>query len=428
MDRPPYDIVCGRNYDGQNVDCSDTFFHNYLTNFINVFVKKILNEMHSISRLLKIPSSEEMLKFKKSIFRLCLDVAHYDMFDDFMKTRATRVEFGPTSHSIYDMFYVNDTLVNGPQVPFGVINGGKAPVPVLTIQGQQRDCRVVNLYISGLIMYMLGQFGWIHNYPLHYVPSYTQYFPNSEDLSDQYVGRALPSYPQFSEDGSALPDILQGEAPIPTPIDEIALLIINFFGGFVAKNFQVAADTAPEQRPVGPHRDTLTYVANTLVTIPPVPTFTGESSSGVLVWNNKDQLKSTSIFLSAFQRDRISSSLLDHPGIIGLHISDKEKPNNFQSWNVSQVNDSITHFEFRVILAIPSEWRALNNQSCNVTILLKDGEKYPGEYGDFIKQVRAATHGGAKKRNKSKRRNQKKSIKKNRHHNRKRLSRRKRFY
>lgn len=417
---PSYDIVCGRDYNGQNVDCSDDiFFRNYLKDFINVFVKKVINELRVIPRLRKLPNVDELLEFKKRIFKLCLDVAHYDMFDGFMKTRATRVEFGPTSHSIYDMYYVDDTLVNGPQVPLGVING--VQVPVLTIQGQQRDCRVVNLYTSGLIMYMLGQFGWIRNYPLDRIPSYTQYFPNSEDLADEYEGRALPDI-----------EPLRGEAPIPTPFDEIALLIIDFFmsgGRGVAKNFKMAADSARDQRPVAP---TLTYVANAFTTFPPVPDFSGNPPKGALIWNNADQLISTSIFLSVLQNDGHESSfLLGHDGttrVIELHISDIENPSNFQSWNVESVTGVANQYlAFEVKLARTNGWKARDGSACNVTIL-KDGQRYPEPSDVFADKVRAATRGGAKKRNKSKRRNQKKSNKKNRHHNRKRLSRRKRFY
>jgi hypothetical protein len=417
---PPYDIVCGRDYNGQNVDCSDDiFFRNYLKDFINVFVKKVFNELAQIQRLRRLPNVDELLEFKKRIFKLCLDVTHYDMFDDFMKIRATRVEFGPTSHSIYDVYYVDDTLVQGPPVPFGIING--VQVPVVTIQGQQRDCRVVNLYTSGLIMYMLGQFGWIGNYPLGRIPSYTQYFPNSEDLADEYEGRALPDIKP-----------LRGERPIPTPIDEIALLIINFFingGRDAAKNFEVAGDGARDQRPVAP---TLTYVANTSTNLPPVPDFSGRPSNGALIWNNPNQLRSTIIYLSVLQNDGHESSfLLGHDGttrVIGLHISDIANPNNFQTWSVNSVTGVANqHFTFDVTLAATNNWNASNGSACNVTIL-KDGQRYPEPSDVFADKVRAATRGGAKKRNKSKRRNQKKSNKKNRHHNRKRLSRRKRFY
>jgi hypothetical protein len=424
-DRPPqlppqaphYDIVCGRDYNGQNVDCSDDiFFRNYLKDFINVFVKKVINELNAIPRLFKLPNVDQLLEFKKRIFKLCLDVTHYDMFDDFMKIRATRVKFGSTSHSIYDVDYVDGTLVQGPPVPFGIINGER--VPVVTIQGQQRDCRVVNLYTSGLIMYMLGQVGWIGNYPLDRVPSYTQYFPKSEDLADEYEGRALP-------------DPLRGERPIPTPIHEIALLIIDFFmsgGRGVAKNFEVPGDGARDQRPVAP---TLTYVANISMNSPPVPDFSGRPSNGALIWNNPDQLRSTIIYLSVLQKDGYDSSfLLGHDGttrVRELRISDIANPNNFQTWSVHSVTDANQHFTFGVTLAANNNWNASNGSECNVTIL-KDGQRYPEPSDVFADKVRAATRGGAKKRNKSKRRNQKKSNKKNRHHNRKRLSRRKRFY
>ena len=332
-----------------------------------------------------------------------------------MKIRATRVKFGPTSHSIYDVDYV-DTLVQGPPVPFGIING--VQVPVVTIQGQQRDCRVVNLYTSGLIMYMLSQFGWIG---MGSIPSYTQYFPSSEDLADEYEGRPLP-------------DLLRGERPIPTPTNEIALLIIDFFvsgGRGAAKNFEVPGDGARDQRPVAP---TLTYVANTSMNVPPVPDFGVRPSNGALIWNKPkpNQLHSTIIYLSVLQKDGFDSSfLLGHDGatrVRELRISDIANPNNFQTWSVHSVIEVANqHFTYGVTLAANNSWNASNGSTCNVTIL-KDGQRYPEPSDVFADKVRAATRGGAKKRNKSKRRNQKKSIKKNRHQNRKRLSRRKRFY
>jgi hypothetical protein len=231
-----------------------------------------------------------------------------------------------------------------------------------------------------------------------------------------------------------LPDIepLQGERPIPTPIKEIALLIINFFingGRDAAKNFEVAADSARDQRPVAP---TLIYVANTSMNLPPVPDFGGRPSNGALIWNNPDQLRSTIIYLSVLQNDGYDSSfLLGHDGttrVRELRISDIANPNNFQTWSVHSVTDvDNQHFTFNVTLAATNRWNASNGSKCNVTIL-KDGQRYPEPSDVFADKVRAATRGGAKKRNKSKRRNQKKSIKKNRHRNRKRLSRRKRFY
>ena len=64
---PPYDIVCGRDYNGQNVDCSDDiFFRNYLKDFINVFVKKVFNELALIQGGVRnLPNVEALLDFKK---------------------------------------------------------------------------------------------------------------------------------------------------------------------------------------------------------------------------------------------------------------------------------------------------------------------------------------------------------------------------
>ena len=79
MDRPPqlptqihpYDIVCGRDYNGQNVDCSDDFFRNYLKDFINVFVKHVFIDLNRIRLFHKHPGVGELLEFKKRIFKLC---------------------------------------------------------------------------------------------------------------------------------------------------------------------------------------------------------------------------------------------------------------------------------------------------------------------------------------------------------------------
>ena len=138
---PPYDIICGQDFNGQNVACSrsppEDFFNMYLVGFINVFVNDVLQ---NLTRMLNYQQYyEKILKLKQQIFKICLNVRYYTMFVNYMQERMPPINIDGHQIPIFDLDYIQDP-----------------PQPTVTADGTVIDCKILHLFIGGLAINMMS--------------------------------------------------------------------------------------------------------------------------------------------------------------------------------------------------------------------------------------------------------------------------------
>jgi len=401
---PPYDIICGPDFNGQNVACSRSppgdFFNMYLVGFINVFVNDVLQ---NLTRMLSYPGMyEKILRLKQQMFKICVNVRYYTMFATYMQQRMPVVDIGGHNTPIFDLDYIN----NPPQLT------------VTAADGTVLDCKIIHLFIGGLAINMMSMLGWLPDLSLDRLPVYQSILPDDRQIGEDTI--------------EAFMDKMRRQE---ITIDSIRLLYAvtssNFFsvggGGSVIQELGRVASGF-----------TRTYVADTMMTAPPVPAFSDPALNfpkNRIIWNSRNQVTSTVIYVSCFDESNTDIEFLLRDGVKGgkLRICDPANPEiNFQEWRISDggiggVLDK--YVQYKVQPMGGNGWQAQNGQMCQL-IIMKSEQTVPTPSDDLRRQIIEATRqiGGVKRQNKSKRRRQKKSNKKSRRRNGKRSYRRSRFY
>ena len=401
---PPYDIICGPDFNGQNVACSrsppDDFFNMYLVGFINVFVNDVLQ---NLTRMLSYPGMyEKILRLKQQMFKICVNVRYYTMFATYMQQRMPTVDIGGHNTPIFDLRYIKNL---------------RQPT-VTAADGTVLDCKILHLFIGGLAINMMSMLGWLPDLSLDRLPVYQSILPNDDEIGEDTI--------------EAFMDEMDRQE-IKT--DSIRLLYAETSSDF----FSVGGGGSVIQEL---DRDapgfTKIYVAETTTTAPPVPAFSDPAlnfPSNRIIWNSRNQVTSTVIYVSCFDESNTDIEFLLRDGVKGgkLRICDPANPEiNFQEWRISDggiggVLDK--YVQYKVQPMGGNGWQAQNGQMCQL-IIMKPGQIVPTPYDVLRRQIIEATRqiGGVKRQNKSKRRRQKKSNKKSRRRNGKRSYRRSRFY
>ena len=401
---PPYDIICGPDFNGQNVACSPPgdFFNMYLVGFINVFVNDVLQ---NLTRMLSYPGMyEKILRLKQQMFKICVNVRYYTMFATYMQQRMPMVDIGGKSTPIFDLDFI--------QTP---------PQPTVTAaDGTVLDCKILHLFIGGLAINMASMLGWLPaDLTLDHLPIYVSILPDDvligEDVNDAFID-----------------EMRKQESKINSIRLLYAVTSSDFFSiggtGSVREEFSRVASPGFSRR----------YVAVTDTTRPPVPTFHEPALNfpkNRIIWNSQNQSVSNVIYVSCFDESNTDVEFLLRDGVKGgtLRICDPANPEfNFQEWringgNIGGVLDK--YVQYKVQPMGGNGWQAQNGQMCQL-IIMKSGQTVPTPSDDLRRQIIEATRqiGGVKRQNKSKRRRQKKSNKKSRRRNGKRSYRRSRFY
>ena len=404
---PPYDIICGPDFNGQNVACSPgDFFNMYLVGFINVFVNDVLQ---NFTQMLIYPQYyEKILRLKQQMFKICVNVRYYTMFATYMQQRMPTVDIGGHIIPIFDLDYIQDP-----------------PRPTVTAaDGTVIDCKILHLFIGGLAINMMSMLGWLPDLTLEHMPIYLSIFPD-EDLIGEDINSAF------------MDEMRKKKSEINSIRLLYAVTSSNFFsvggGGSVIQELGRGLDaTSP-----GSPGFTRTYVADTMMTAPPVPAFSDPALNfpkNRIIWNSRNQVKSTVIYVSCFDESNTDIEFLLRDGVKGgtLRICDPTNPEiNFQEWHIN--GDGIggvldKYVQYKVQPMGGNGWQAQNGQMCRL-IIMKSSQTVPTPYDDLRRQIIEATRqGGVKRQNKSKRRRQKKSNKKSRRRNGKRSYRCSHFY
>ena len=401
---PPYDIICGPDFNGQNVACSPPgdFFNMYLIGFINVFVNDVLQKL---TRMLNYQQYyEKILKLKQQMFKICLYGPYYTMFATYMQQRMPTVDIDGQKIPIFDLDYIQDP-------------------PRLTVtaaDGTVIDCKILHLFIGGLAINMMSILGWLPDLTLEHLPIYVSILPD-----DRQIGEDI---------NSAFIDEMRKQK---SKINSIRLLYAvfssDFFsiggGGSVSQEFSRVASGF-----------TRTYVAVTTITTPPVPTFYQSAPNfpkNRIIWNTRNQVTSTVVYVSCFDEYNADIEFILKDGVKGgtLRICDPANPEiNFQEWHINdddRIGGVLDKYVQYKVQYMGGRWQAQNDQICQL-IIMKPGQIVPTPYDDLKRQIIEATRqiGGVKRQNKSKRIRQKRSNKKSRHHNVKRSYNRRssRFY
>lgn len=405
---PPYDIICGPDFNGQNVACSRSppgdFFNMYLVGFINVFVNDVLQ---NLTRMLGYHQPyEKILKLKQQMFKICLNGPYYTMFATYMQQRMPLVDIDGQKISIFDLDYIQDP----PQLT--------QPRPIVTADGTVIDRKILHLFIGGLAINMMSMLGWLPDLTLDRLPVYESILPD-----DRQIGEDI--------NGAFMDKMRKQESKINSIRLLYAVTSSDFFsiGGTGSVIQEFSRDASGFTR---------TYVAETTMTTPPVPTFYQSAPnfpSNRIIWNSRNQVTSTVIYVSCFDESNTDIEFLLRDGVKGgtLRICDPANPEiNFQEWGISGggiggVLDK--YVQYKVQYMGGNGWQAQNGQMCQL-IIMKPRQIVPTPSDDLRRQILEATRqiGGVKRQNKSKRRRQKKSNKKSRRRNGNRSYRRNRFY
>ena len=405
---PPYDIICGPDFNGQNVACSRSppgdFFNMYLVGFINVFVNDVLQ---NLTRMLGYHQPyEKILKLKQQMFKICLNGPYYTMFATYMQQRMPLVDIDGQKISIFDLDYIQDP----PQLT--------QPRPIVTADGTVIDRKILHLFIGGLAINMMSMLGWLPDLTLDRLPVYESILPD-----DRQIGEDI--------NGAFMDKMRKQESKINSIRLLYAVTSSDFFsiGGTGSVIQEFSRDASGFTR---------TYVAETTMTTPPVPTFYQSAPnfpSNRIIWNSRNQVTSTVIYVSCFDESNTDIEFLLRDGVKGgtLRICDPANPEiNFQEWGISGggiggVLDK--YVQYKVQYMGGNGWQAQNGQMCQL-IIMKPRQIVPTPSDDLRRQIIEATRqiGGVKRQNKSKRRRQKKSNKKSRRRNGNRSYRRNRFY
>ena len=381
----PYDIICGPDFNGQNVTCSppDQQLKSYISAFINLFVNTLLGE----SGYRKASCTpDNIMRLKKTIFLICSTVRFYTMFSTYMQQMPS-VNISGVMTPLFNMNYIPNPLP-----PF--------QLTIVTNQGMRVDCKILHLFVCGLAYHMLATVGWLR-----------EPHPGSRGVTLRGV------YTTFLPRDALVPQNVRDAClrTIETSIQkEYVTRSVLFFGIGGDRSTRAELDRSPGY--------ITTYVANTDTINPPIPVSN-------IVWNNANQLSSNMIFLSSIDRSGTDIEFLLQSIMGGTIIIRDIDPVNFQEWQIIAV-DVLTdqHVQYTVVLR-QGRWQVPNGQMCQL-IIMRPGQTVPTINDELSHQITNFTRqmGGVKNQNKSKRRRQKRSNKKNRHNNKKRSYRRNRFY
>ncbi len=112
-----YDIICGRDFSGQNVKCCDgddddphqptpyNVFKVYITDFINASVNNLLFGIAPY--LLQTQEGAARVRtLKQEIFKLCLNIVYYARFEAYMHREMPNLKVVGGNIPIFDLRYV----------------------------------------------------------------------------------------------------------------------------------------------------------------------------------------------------------------------------------------------------------------------------------------------------------------------------------
>jgi hypothetical protein len=429
------DINCGPNLQGNNVVCESDIiiYHNYLVQFINSFVNSTMLSLGDT--FTTEVTQEDIMIVKKQIFQICSTGERYPEFSQYMLDTATKVGVGV------------------PPILFSIFDVGQPGEPTLLTRSGQVEKKIVNLFVMGVSLHLLGLKSWALDFELkptdrpRLIDTIVLAFPIRPEIVQGYViqkmqligfeiavqgpkhpvsrVRLMPDAPVVRQ---AVDATSRGMKHIKNPMHELLLHVSNFFavGGGTGN---IRTDLTRS------HGPTLNYRADTNVQEPPNP-FSGPLAPGTMIWNKekKFQLMSTKLYLSTKDHsDGHDVEILLRPingmgHVRELYIFDKKNRQKSQHWRVTNTNDGgiDNYVEYDVIFEAEGStaWGANNGDECEV-VVLRDGQIVPPPSARLSREFHRFM-GGAKKQNKSKRRKQKRSNKKkSRHYNR---NNRKRFY
>ncbi len=372
----PWNIVCGVDFTGQNVNCYSTNppLQTALVPFINRFVNRLLHESLANPRV----TPAKVIKLKKGIFFLSSSSQYHDLFFDYMtQAEPANITVAGIPTPVFNVNYL-------PDVPSGNI-----------IQGNI-DLRVVRLYVSFISYHMAALMGWLR-----------------DPIGDIHGNLLSP--------GTTLQGVYQRVLPDNTNVpQDVQQACIQQLGNTIQKIYFTrgilffSLGGNYDERP----GYITNYRANIETQNPPIP-------SGQIVWNNPDSLASTQIFISTFDKNGFDTELiLQSTDVIRIR---SVVTTEFQNWQVTGQPNVVPdqYVQFTVTLT-DGTWHPQQNEECRV-FLMSHGQTVPtyrDELTSEIKQFTTNVGGRKKRQNKSKRRKQKVSNKKSRFSKRRHYSRR----
>lgn len=383
------DIACGQNFQGQNVDCSQNPpLQMFLVPFINRFVNAFLRES-----LAKNVTHPRIVKLKKGIFYLSSMSRYYELFlQDMTQAAPVDIDVGGVPTPVFNVNYM-------PDVASGNI-----------IQGNV-DLRVLKLYISGLTYHILSMMGLIRDPIGDFAGNvvspgstlqgvYKQILPDLGAAATATTAAVPPKVPQNVQ--QACEDQLGNT--IQKTYFTRSCLFFSIGGGFGERPGYI-----------------VNYTANTTTQNPPI-------TRGRIVWNNVNQLASTQIFISTFDKNGFDTEFtLQSTNVI--HIRDIIT-NQFQSWNVTEPGVVVTNQYVQFTVAhTDGAWVPQDNQECRI-FLMSRGQTIPTHRDELTSEIKGFTTqlGGIKKKqNKSSKRKKQKHSNKRFRFSKRRYSRRKRM-
>jgi len=388
----PYDIICGREFNGQIVAClpPNQELKTYLAGFINLFVNTLIRESGNGKRSC---TPDNIWRLKRTIFVICSTLRFYTLFATYMN-EMPNVDVGGVMTPLFNMNYIPNL-----NQPF--------KLTIIADDGMRIDCKILHLFVGGLAYHMLATVGWLR-----------EPHPGSRGVTLNGF------YTLFLPDNTLVPQNVRNacDHTIGTSIQkEYVTRSVLFFGIGGAGNTR-----QDELRRLPGH--ITTYVANTDTLNPPIP----ESN---IVWNDANQISSNMIFLSYKDQSGTDIEFILQSVTGGtLLIRDMMNPVvNFQEWRITdEVVVTDNYVQYTVVLT-QGQWQVPNGTTCQL-IIMRPGQTVPTINDELSHQITNFTRqiGGVKKRrNKSKRRKNNRSnkkVKSRRHHNVKRSYRRNRFY
>ena len=385
----PYDIICGPDFNGQNVACSppNQRLKIYVAAFINLFVNSLLIES-GYRKESCTPVNKKRLK--QTMFVICSTVRFYTMFATYMQEMPS-INVDGVRTSLFNLNYIPPT----PNFQFDA--------------GTRIDCKILHLFVGGLAYHMLATVGWLR-----------EPHPGSPGVTlNGFYANFLPSdalVPQNVRDACY--------HTIGTSIQKAYVTHSVLFFGIGS-----GTGTTEDELRRRPGHIT-TYVANTAILNPPIP----ESN---IVWNNANQILSNMIFLSYKDQSGadIEIILRSVQSVMGgtLLIRDMMNPDNFQAWQIYNVEVATDNYVQYSVFVTGGQWQVPNGTTCQI-IIIGPEQTVPTITDELYHQITNFTRqlGGVKRQNKSKRRRKNnrsnKKIKSRRRHNVKRSYRRNRFY
>ncbi len=366
---------------------------------------------------------EDIVVAKKQIFRLCSTGEMYPEFIQYMLTTATNVRVS---------FF--------PLVLLSIFDVGTPGAPTLHTRVGPVEVKIVNLFVMGVSMHLLGLKSWADDFNLkpqlikvirHAFPINPQiiqaYIRQNAELRGVFDSATLgPKHPishvrELSQvpDASAVREVVNaastGLKHVSNPFHELILRSSNFcaLGGGTGN---IRTDLSIR------YGSTLTYRANTLMQEPPP---VSRLANGTMIWNSGNQLHSTILYVSIHQEDSHDVSVTLLPAnqmgrIMELYIFDKRNRRNCQHWVVTGttgVAENYVEYSVNIDPMGSNGWVAADGDECEV-VVLRAGQMVPPPSRQFSSSFHAFMGGGAKKQNKSKRRQKRSNKKKSRHYNR----------